>query len=513
MSKSKAELTFEVEETEVPSIGITMRDRNGHQVSLTKTFLDGIPGKSRQDYLLGRREHPYDFTLAATFKQHNVHHSACIEAKKASTVGLGFYREPEMEENPERASVEEHNAETERVAIEADKRQAALKPKPLAKAIPAPAALPSPERVKKNPLTGEPILKPSKVSQVLDGLCRISFQHVIDVVAEDFWVTGNGWIEVVRNDSGEIVALYPAHAREVFIVVEDDWGNIHYEVQGADGTSVSRVFASFGDSERLLRSQGQMLGGFAPIPTVDLNRKRGRPRKDGSGGQMKLTELIHIPRPTAQDRFYGWAEWLAACLPIELVQCKHQHLFNFFFNRAVPDLLIGVMGEEIPNDIWADFNKALRAHTGLKNSHKTFTFRLPAPDAKIEVHKLGMEGQSEGLFAELSDILASEIVTAHGVPPLLAGIQIPGKLGANNELANALIAFQALRIGPAQGLFTTVLRNTLGKEFPEIEEKDWELRTILEKLDVQKMDTMSRMRETAGDAQAKGRDLSAGVKK
>lgn len=503
---------------EIPQLGLPKIERNGEEVSLTKAFLEGIPGASRQDYMLGRREHPYSFATAGHFKQLNVHHSACIEAKTAATVGLGFHREPEMEPNPDRAEAEAHNAEAERVATEADARDAANKPKspakPLGKAsVPSLSPLPPPERVKSNPLTGEPVLQDSVVAQVLDPLCRISFLHTLTPVAEDYWTTGNGLMEAVRDDDGTIVALYPARAKEAYLVIEDEIGNFHWEVNSCDGVGLTRVFAAYGDRDRLLRMQGKITApGSAAIPTITLNRKRGRPRKDGSGAQTILTELIHFPRPTSADRFYGWTDWLPAVLPIELAQCQHQHLYNFFHNRAIPDLMVALVGDTVPKEAWDDFVSRLKEHQGLRNSNKTFAFNLPNPDVKLQVVKLAMEGQAEGVFNELSDVLASEVVSAHGVPPLLAGIQIPGKLGASNELANALIAFQALRIGPAQELFSTVLMNTLGRDFPEIKPGDWKLRTILEKLDVQKMDTMSRMRQSAPAAAAQGRDLSAGVK-
>jgi hypothetical protein len=480
--------------------------------SLTKAFLDGIPGASRQDSMLGRKEHPFSFRAASMFKHYNVHHSACIEAKKSATVGLDFYREPTMEKVEIVTEVERY--EDEKAGREQDValREQDLKLKAKQKAKPVQKSLQ--EQPKADPLTGKPELAPrSQVSRVLDPLCDVSFLDVLTDVAEDFWQTGNGYIEVVRDESETPVALYHCPAKDVHVVLEDHLGHIHYEVQSSDGSSFLSVFAKFGDRKRLLGKGGQNLGGLTPIPTFGISsRPRGRPRKDDKTVQPRLTELIHFRRPTSFSRFYGYPDWLAAVLAIELKQCSTQHLYDFFNNRGVPEMIVSISGAQIPSEDWTDFKNALKAHVGLGNSHKTFAFQLPDPQAKLEVHKLAMEGVTEDLFTQLADVLASEVVSAHGVPPLLAGIMIPGKLGASNELANALMAFQALRVGPAQRLFTTILQNTLGQDFTAINEQQWQLRTILQELDIGQVATIGGMKQPLAQAKAEGRDLSAGMK-
>ena len=109
------------------------------------------------------------------------------------------------------------------------------------------------------------------------------------------------------------------------------------------------------------------------------------------------------------------------------------------------------------------------------------------------------------------------IVSAHGVPPLLAGIQIPGKLGSTNELPNALMAFQALVIQQAQKVISSALINTLGNATLNgglgLGADNFRLRKITDVISLSKMDTVSRMRQTVPEAKSEGRDLEAGLKK
>jgi hypothetical protein len=456
--------------------------------SIAKAFLERIPGSSRQDAMIGWKEHPFNFSSAAVFKLFNVHQSACIEAKVASTVGLGFRREPVMEKVPGAPAV-------------ARDVEIGVAPEP---------ATPDTEATKLDPLTGKPQTEGrSAVSRTLDDLCLVSFQDILTDAIEDYWQTGNGYVEVVRNKGGSIIALFHCPSRDVHVVLEEN-GKFHYEVNSSEGTGFNRLFARFGDLSRVKSAKPGALGGSSRPPEPPTRGRPGRPSTGDAPEPPPVTELIHFRRSTSFSRYYGYPDWLAAVLSIELSQCSHQHLYDFFLNRGVPELLIVVKGARIPKDEWDEFKTNLRNHIGLKNSHKTMAINLGQAEAELDVHPLAAEGKVDGLFSELADVLAMEIVSAHGVPPLLAGIQIPGKLGATNELPNAMLHFQKLKIGPAQHSISGTLTVTLGKDFPEIQEDDWALRTILEEQDMQQMDTMARMREPVTGS---GRDLSAGLKK
>jgi hypothetical protein len=125
----------------------------------------------------------------------------------------------------------------------------------------------------------------------------------------------------------------------------------------------------------------------------------------------------------------------------------------------------------------------------------------------------------------MTEALATTIVSAHRVPPILAGILIPGKMGAANELPNSIMAFQTLVIGPMQTIWQSILGATLGGKFNGglgLKPKDFEFKSIvdamadgLQKLNPQKgaADTLGGMRSTLPEAAAEGRNLNDGVKK
>jgi capsid portal protein len=418
------------------------------------------PGaESKQGVAPGRQGQPFHFTNVINFKNGNIHHSTCIEAKVASTVGLGF-------------------------------TDGKSQPKAVAPGEPEPEK-PDPD-------------KPSKVDKALNPFCEISFLDVMTDVCEDFWQTGNGYMEVAREKpEGRILGLYHVPAPTVFVNIEGDTHNRHYEVAADAGFSTTRRFAAFGDGKGFLERAG---GGEGDITDFKVP-------EDG-----RVPEIIHFRRSTSLSRWYGFPDWLSAVPNVELVQCLTQQSFDFFLNRGVPEFFLFLLGKQLSDGDWTKVQNAMKANIGLGNAFKSIALNIQDPDMVVQLEKLGLEGKSDGgQFSSMSDTLAMQIVSAHRVPPLLAGIQIPGKLGATNELPNALMAFQTLVVGQAQKTFMTILGNTLGNK--EVNGKlglvpeDFKFNKITDIIDLGNMDTVSRMRETVPEAKAKGRDLQEGVKK
>lgn len=394
--------------------------------TISKAQATGAP--SNQGVYLGLVRRPFDFGRTSKLKVHNTHHSTCIEAKKAATVGLG------------------HKSEA--------------------------------------------------TKKKLDPLCRVSWLHTLLQVSDDFEQLGNGFIEVVRDDGGKIVGLHHQPCNAVNIEVENDRYEYHYTVVTEGGQRTEVKFAAFGD-----------LDGF-------------KARHPALAAKRRVSELIHISQPSGISRWWGVPYWLAAIASIELVQSLTQHTFDFFQNRGVPEFMLFVLGTKVRSKDWTAIEEAMQAQIGLGNAHKSLAINLTDPNISVQVEKLAMEGAADGeFFSAMSDVLSVDIVSAHRVPPPIAGILIPGKMGASNESSNAIIAFQALVVAQAQENFETTLRCTLGSD-PSLAlpEDAFVFQTIVERVaesmeSLNPMDTMGRMKQELPEAKAEGRDLQDGVKK
>jgi hypothetical protein len=346
-------------------------------------------------------------------------------------------------------------------------------------------------------------LTDKKVTKILNKLCSVSWQTVMTKLAEDYHQVGNAYLEVVRNRAGEIKGLHHIPARLVRLFIEDNMGHkSHFVAKGTslltNGTGDTRL-ARFGDLERLREHLS-----FEP--------------------DQKLSEVIHFPQPSSmiRARYYGFPYWLAAAAPVELTQALHQHQFDFHSNRGVPEFLTFLTGGKVDDATWTDLVSAFQSYVGVGNSHKSSIFNLPDPNMKIDIHKLAMDGIANGtFFRDMSETLATIIVSAHRVPPALAGIVLPGKMGAANEVSNAAVVFQGFVIGPEQEHFETILGCTLGDSAEGIKglnDESFELNTMIHEMAealklLNPMDTMGRMDDELGDAAAKGRDLDDGLKK
>lgn len=381
---------------------------------------------SNQGVATGHVRRPFDFRRTALLRQHNEHHSTCLEAKKAATVGLGH------------------------VSDETKKK--------------------------------------------LDPLCRVSWLSTLLQVVEDLENLGNGFLEVVRDDAGTIVGLHYQPLLHVGIVVENRRYQYHYEVTSEGGSRSQVKFAAFGDLDSF------------------------RQRHPSIPEDERVSELIHFANPSTLSRWWGVPAWLSAIASIELVQSMKQHQFDFHQNRGVPEFMLFVMGTKVRSKDWTAIEESLQAQIGLGNTHKSVALNLTDPNVTVQLEKLAMEGTADGdYFAKMMETLSVNIVSAHRVPPSIAGILIPGKMGAANEATNAIMSFQSLVIGQAQEMIETTLRCTLGKDLG-MPDDAFTFRTIVEEMAeameaLKPADTMGRMRDELPEAAAEGRDLEDGLQK
>lgn len=463
---------------------------------------------SNQHFTKGRKAHPFNFTVAKKFRGANPHHGRCLKTSASATVGLGIMAEEEVAKLKEDKE-KEAKAKAQR-KDDADPGEPQAAPVEKAEADPAKPAKPPkpPSQMMKESETRSSsdgaskfnaLMLRSKAEKVLDPLCAISLADVLNDVAENFWDVGNAYIEVVREAAGgKITGIHHVAAETVHLVVEDEDYNIHYEVQPAGGGL--RRFAAFGDSEDFLK------------------RGAGKIQPSEKKKTSTISEIIHIRKPSSLAKWYGYPEWLGCVAYIELQTMMVQWLFDFFNNRGIPDFFFIVTGGKVDDKQWKAIEEAIESTIGVGNQHKTAAINLEGDNLEVELKSLAGEGkQDSDLFAKTIEQLVLLIVSAWGVPPLLAGIQIPGKLGATNELPNALMAFQALQIQPAQKVITSALVNTLGNQALNgglgLGEEDFFFRRVIDVVSIGQMDTTSRMRETAAEAEAGGRDISEGLKK
>ncbi len=301
------------------------------------------------------------------------------------------------------------------------------------------------------------------IYEALDPLCRHGWQDVLDAVGDDLEDHGEGFIEVVWDEARlRVLGLNQLDGAQVNVVVErqNDSETYHYQVTSNVATRETVAMAQWGDLLEL-KARYEARGGLVRNTGAGLSY-------DGLissplGGRIVNSEVIHLRLPTSRDQYMGYPDWVAATPFIELVQAMVRHEFDFHFNRGVPELLISLIGGTLSDDDWTAIKVIFTGSQGLGNSRKSAALRLAgSPESvKIQVDKLGEDGARD-YFGEKLDTLAMAIATAHGTPPILANILLPGKIGASNEGPNALLLFQKRKLGQRQKMVSSRLAQTLG---------------------------------------------------
>lgn len=445
------------------------------EVILVKAVAESVIPKPSRGRNKGRQPHPFDMVNACRLMFSVSTQQTCIQTKRDATVGLGFETEQDRQK---RADMKQLDQTLQSAAVSGDPKAPADKPKPVAKVDPPQPSLPDSEG-------SEPRVK-SKVEEILDPLTDCGFQSLMNQVGEDYENTGNGYFEVIR-DGTKPIGLFHVPSPAVFVYWEaDDEGNYHYEMDDVTGKTVR--FARFGDAEKLR----------ARLPNLDPN--------------LRITELVHFKMPTSFDPSYGIPQWTAAVTWLEMAQQALQMEYDFYQNRAVPDLVAFLLGRRLPEKEFADFKTQLKETIGAGKRFRSLVVNFSDPELKVQIERL--QETSREKLAELWPTIELAIVSGHRVPTTLAGIQIPGKMGAANELPNALVAFQTLYVGQHQRIFQDALGLSLGSQEAGLglAPTDFLLRRITDSYDMGQIDTMSRMRQTATEAQMQGRKLDQGLK-
>jgi HK97 family phage portal protein len=257
-----------------------------------------------------------------------------------------------------------------------------------------------------------------------------SFQEAVNRVALDFFTTGNGYLEVVRNNKGQVGEFYFMPATKSWVAPRDREYNFVYQ-----------------NSSMLERAEFKR---FTPGDT-----------KAGS-------TIIHFANYTQANIHYGLPDWRGCLDDIALDYYAVQYNKKFFINSGVPDLAIVVKGgafdEDTRNAVVAFFQENIK---GYLNAHRTLY--LPISDKEIEVkfERLAMDQMKDSSFDKLRERVRDNVVSAHGVPPRLVGIVVGGQLGGGGEITGQLATFQEITVNPVQMLFETKLNPALQSFFDD----------------------------------------------
>jgi PBSX family phage portal protein len=247
----------------------------------------------------------------------------------------------------------------------------------------------------------------------------------------DLEVTGNGYIEIGRTNTGEIgyIGHIPAPTMRVRRKRDGFVQIVNYRAM---------FFRNFGDEET----------------------------PDQVGDDPRPNEIIHIKKYTPNNYYYGVPDIISAMNAIAGDSFASKFNIDYFENKAVPRYIITVKGAKLN----ADSERKLLEffQTGLKGSnHRTLYIPLPADEGNSKVEfkmdpvEAGVQDSSFHTYRQDNKI---EILMAHRVPVTKVSI-MPGVSLANARDMDKTFREQVTR--PAQDEMENKI-NKIIKEFTDM---------------------------------------------
>lgn len=257
-----------------------------------------------------------------------------------------------------------------------------------------------------------------------------SFGEVMKKVMIDLEVTGNGYIEIGRTNTGKVgyIGHIPSYTMRVRRM-RDGYIQIVY--------NKFTYFRNFGEKT-----------------------------KDQLGTDPHPNEVIHLKKYTPTNTFYGIPDVLSATNAIAGDEFASKFNIDYFENKAVPRYIIVVKGAKLSPD---SERKLLEFfHTGLKGkNHRTLYIPLPADNdnAKVEFKMEPVEADvQDSSFMNYRRENRDQILMAHRVPVSKVGMP-EGVSLANAKDADKTFKEQVCR--PLQD-FVEDKVNQIIKEFTDV---------------------------------------------
>jgi PBSX family phage portal protein len=272
---------------------------------------------------------PYDPLKLALMLEINTRLMRSCHLRARNTVGLGWMVRPVSRDEDEK---------------EVDEKQYKAQKKKLKALYDNP-----------NPITAAPFL-PETLATPLD------FSEIMNRMKIDEEATGNGYLEITRNNAGKIDGIYniPSHTIRVlrlggYIQVRGRWSGSDIAFHG-DPKIRRRYFKRFGDARVISRLTGQETAGLKP--------------------QERANELLPFHIYSSRSSWYGIPRWISAVAAIQGSRLASVRNMAFFENDAVGRMAIVVSGGALTAQSVQDIRTFVnREGKGVEKSHRVMVLQ------------------------------------------------------------------------------------------------------------------------------------------
>lgn len=359
---------------------------------------------------------PYDLDTLATLYDQSAIHNAAINARVMNTVGLGyeFTETLKARRKIEKSQSDENKLERTRKQLQDLKED---------------------------------------LEQTFEGLnLEETLIETLVRVWQDTLATGNGFLEIGRNNSGKIG--YIGHVPSTMVRVRRKRDGY---VQISRSNKIQAVFfRNFQDSET----------------------------QDPINSDPNPNELIHFKIYSPNNTYYGIPSSVSAAAAIVGDKFAKEYNIDYFENKAIPRYAIILKGAKLSNKSKTELVNYFRNEVKGRN-HGTLIIPIPASigsDTDIKFEKLEA-GVQDSSFDKYRKSNRDEILVANRVPAPKVGVYDNANLAVSRDADKT---FKMQVIGPDQSIIEKKL-NRIINEFTDL------LEIKLKKIDLIDEDMESRI--------------------
>lgn len=247
---------------------------------------------------------------------------------------------------------------------------------------------------------------------------------------KDYFNLGNAHMEIERNLKGEIVSLYSVRALTV-------------------------------------RRDRNLKGGY--WQGLNLNVRKVHYTRFGAHRRPGENQMLHFKNYDPKDDYYGQPDWYPSLADMIMDRAMATYYINLFGNQLMARFAVIVEGGRLSQKAVEKLKKYLRSnHEGIAKAGGTIILNSEDPNVKIRIEKLevdvGKGGfDNSGIRGQSRDY----VISAHGVPPRLAGIMQAGQLGGGGEVTGQVEMFKQTQIDPLRRDMEDYFNRTIIGSFGE----------------------------------------------
>ncbi|AHC30434.1 portal protein [Rhizobium phage vB_RleS_L338C] len=290
---------------------------------------------------------------------------------------------------------------------------------------------------------------------------------------------GNAYIEVGRNQKGEVTSLWhiPAHLMRI-TNTDNDATPVKAKLARKSGVVEQTVNKYF---RRFVQIVGTKKVYF---------KEFGDPRKiDPANGQVNdtlvhedtATEIIHL-RLYNPGSIYGLPRWLTQAPSIKGSRQAELTNLEYFTDNAVPAMVIMVSGGHVDQASLDSLEEHMQGVRGRKAQHRIVMIEARGDEhaaaengtiapPKLEIKSLQGDRQGDALFQEYEKDCHAKVRSAFRLPPIFVG------LSEDYNYATAKTAFEVAEsqvFGPERAIMDDMINR---KVLATWEVKNWQFRS------------------------------------